>query len=59
MQYLHICFLSQLLWLCDNLWLIGTCFEGLYSPDTMRYKLIPNSKELLIDRDKYLRCLFH
>ena len=48
MQYLHIYFLSQLLSLCDNLWLIGTCFEGLYSPDTKRYKLIPNSKERLI-----------
>ena len=37
-------FISQLLWLCEYLWLIGTCFEGLYSADTMRYKLIPNSK---------------
>ena len=35
-------FFSQLLRLCEYLWLIGTCFEDLYSPYTMRYTLIPN-----------------
>ena len=42
MQYLHIYFLSQLWRLCEYLWLIGACFEGLYSSDAMRYKLTPN-----------------
>ena len=42
MLYLRIYFISQLLRLCEYLWLIVTGFEGLYSHNTMCYKLIPN-----------------
>ena len=40
--FAYLFIFSQLLQLCEYLWLIGTCFEDLYSPYTMRYTLIPN-----------------